>query len=669
MDLKIEYLPLKALKPYERNARKHGKEDVEAVAACIRETGFNDPIGIWSDKNIIVEGHGRLLAAKKLGMKEVPCIRLDHLTDEQRKAYALAHNKTAELSSWDVDLLNLELEDITDIDMEQFGFDLPDPLADMEAVDDDYEISVPEQPKAKYGEIYQLGRHRLMCGDSTVLGDVQKLVENVQMDLLITDPPYNVDYEGTAGKIKNDSMKDDKFREFLTDAFKNAAAVMKPGASFYIWHADSEGYNFRQACFNAGWQVRQCLIWNKNSLVLGRQDYQWKHEPCQPAGTMVMTPSGEKPIEDLTEDDRVVSYYTMQNELHGLRDGTEIQTASREYVGTLYGICGGGKETWATNNHEFSVKFNPKTANAWCTYLMRRGKWWRVGCTRTYDARGFGLKHRVDQEKADEAWLINAYETQSDAQIHEQILAVMYGIPYTHWEVREGTTAQRTEKQINQLYEAFDLDAMKDRAVALLKANHRDPQFPLVSKETKTDRFSRRVTARINACNLIPGLMNIPVVEGKKVTFIPIEKVENREYNGTVYSLAVRYYEHYVADGIVTHNCLYGWKEGAGHQWHNDRKQTTVMDYDRPKKNAEHPTMKPVPLFDYEIRNSTKEGDLVLDLFGGSGTTIMACEQDGRNAYVMELDPKYVDVIIDRYEAFTGGKAVLLNGEEGQTEG
>lgn len=394
MDLKIEYLPLKALKPYERNARKHGKEDVEAVAACIRETGFNDPIGIWSDKNIIVEGHGRLLAAKKLGMKEVPCIRLDHLTDEQRKAYALAHNKTAELSSWDVDLLNLELEDITDIDMEQFGFDLPDPLADMEAVDDDYEISVPEQPKAKYGEIYQLGRHRLMCGDSTVLGDVQKLVENVQMDLLITDPPYNVDYEGTAGKIKNDSMKDDKFREFLTDAFKNAAAVMKPGASFYIWHADSEGYNFRQACFNAGWQVRQCLIWNKNSLVLGRQDYQWKHEPC-----------------------------------------------------------------------------------------------------------------------------------------------------------------------------------------------------------------------------------------------------------------------------------LYGWKEGAGHQWHNDRKQTTVMDYDRPKKNAEHPTMKPVPLFDYEIRNSTKEGDLVLDLFGGSGTTIMACEQDGRNAYVMELDPKYVDVIIDRYEAFTGGKAVLLNGEEGKTEG
>jgi site-specific DNA-methyltransferase (adenine-specific) len=357
MDLKIEYLPVKALKPYERNARKHQNEDVTAIVASIRDFGFDDPIGIWSDKNIIVEGHGRLLAAKKLGMKEVPCIRLDHLSDEQRRAYALAHNRTAELSVWNDELLNLELDDITDIDMEELGFNLEDPLAEAEAVDDDYDIELPEEPKAKRGDIYQLGRHRLMCGDSTMLDEVQTLTDGAKVDLFLTDPPYNVNYEGTAGKIQNDSMKDDAFRQFLTDAFTNAAMVMKPGAAFYIWHADSEGYNFRQACKNAGWTVRQCLIWNKNSLVLGRQDYQWKHEPC-----------------------------------------------------------------------------------------------------------------------------------------------------------------------------------------------------------------------------------------------------------------------------------LYGWKEGAGHQWHNDRKQTTVLDFDRPKKNAEHPTMKPVPLFDYEICNSTKEGDIVLDLFGGSGTTIMACEQDGRTA-------------------------------------
>ena len=393
MDLKIEYLPVKELKPYERNARKHQNEDVTAIVASIRDFGFDDPIGIWSDKNIIVEGHGRLLAAKKLGMKEVPCIRLDHLSDEQRRAYALAHNRTAELSVWNDELLNLELGDITDIDMEELGFNLEDPLAEAEAVDDDYDIELPEEPKAKRGDIWQLGRHRLMCGDSTMLDEVQMLTDGAKVDLFLTDPPYNVNYEGTAGKIQNDSMKDDAFRQFLTDAFTNAAMVMKPGASFYIWHADSEGYNFRQACKNAWWTVRQCLIWNKNSLVLGRQDYQWKHEPC-----------------------------------------------------------------------------------------------------------------------------------------------------------------------------------------------------------------------------------------------------------------------------------LYGWKEGAGHQWHNDRKQTTVLDFDRPKKNAEHPTMKPVPLFDYEICNSTKEGDIVLDLFGGSGTTIMACEQDGRSGYLMELDPKYVDVIVDRWEKFTGEREVLLNGEERQTE-
>ena len=378
---------LKDLKPYENNPRKND-DAVKYVAESIKEFGFKVPIVI-DKNNVIVAGHTRYKAAKKLKMSEVPCIIADDLTDEQIKAFRLADNKVAEKAEWDFDLLNAELDDIIDLDMELFGFE--DALQDdaEEAVEDEFEVELPAEPKSKLGDIYQLGNNRLMCGDSTVLEDVEKLMGGEQADMLLTDPPYNVNYEGKTKdklKIKNDQMGNDNFRQFLTDAFSNADMVMKPGAVFYIWHADSEGYNFRGACFDAGWTVRQCLIWNKNSMVMGRQDYQWKHEPC-----------------------------------------------------------------------------------------------------------------------------------------------------------------------------------------------------------------------------------------------------------------------------------LYGWKEGAGHLWASDRKQTTVINFDKPTRNDMHPTMKPIPLFDYQIKNNTKGGDVVLDLFGGSGTTIMACEQNGRRGYSMEYDPRYVDVIVDRWEKFTGAKAVLLN--------
>lgn len=380
-------IALKDLKPYENNPRKND-DAVKYVAESIKEFGFKVPIVIDKD-NVIVAGHTRYKAAKKLGMTEIPCIIADDLTDEQIKAFRLADNKVAEKAEWDFDLLNTELDDIIDLDMELFGFE--DALQDdaEEAVEDEFEVELPAEPKSKLGDIYQLGDNRLMCGDSTVLEDVEKLMGGVQADMLLTDPPYNVNYEGKTKdklKIKNDKMDNDNFRQFLIDAFSNADMVMKPGAVFYIWHADSEGYNFRGACFDIGWTVRQCLIWNKNSMVMGRQDYQWKHEPC-----------------------------------------------------------------------------------------------------------------------------------------------------------------------------------------------------------------------------------------------------------------------------------LYGWKEGAGHLWASDRKQTTVINFDKPTRNDMHPTMKPIPLFDYQIKNNTKGGDVVLDLFGGSGTTIMACEQNGRRGYSMEYDPRYVDVIVDRWEKFTGAKAVLLN--------
>lgn len=385
--MNITNIPLKNLKPYENNPRKND-DAVKYVAESIKEFGFKVPIVI-DKNNVIVAGHTRYKAAKKLKMSEVPCIIADDLTDEQIKAFRLADNKVAEKAEWDFDLLNAELDDIIDLDMELFGFE--DALQDdaEEAVEDEFEVELPAEPKSKLGDIYQLGNNRLMCGDSTVLEDVEKLMGGEQADMLLTDPPYNVNYEGKTKdklKIKNDQMGNDNFRQFLTDAFSNADMVMKPGAVFYIWHADSEGYNFRGACFDAGWTVRQCLIWNKNSMVMGRQDYQWKHEPC-----------------------------------------------------------------------------------------------------------------------------------------------------------------------------------------------------------------------------------------------------------------------------------LYGWKEGAGHLWASDRKQTTVINFDKPTRNDMHPTMKPIPLFDYQIKNNTKGGDVVLDLFGGSGTTIMACEQNGRRGYSMEYDPRYVDVIVDRWEKFTGAKAVLLN--------
>lgn len=385
MDNKIEMRRISDLKPYKNNPRKNDKA-VDAVAASIKAFGFKQPVVI-DDNGEIIAGHTRVKAAKKAGYHEVPCIIASDLTPEQIKAYRLADNKTAELAEWDMELLPLELDDLQEFDMTLFGFEMP--KGRTEAIEDDYEISVPAEPRTKPGEIYQLGRHRLMCGDATSADCVQVLTGGAQMDMLLTDPPYNVGYTGKTADaltIANDKQDGDAFRAFLTDAFQAANGAMKPGAVFYIWHADSEGLNFRAACAAAGFTVRQCLIWNKNSMVIGRQDYQWKHEPC-----------------------------------------------------------------------------------------------------------------------------------------------------------------------------------------------------------------------------------------------------------------------------------LYGWKEGAGHLWASDRKQTTVLNFDRPTRNKEHPTMKPVKLFDYQIQNNTKGGDCVLDLFGGSGTTLIACEQNGRNAYVMELDPKYCDVIIHRWEKLTGEKAKRIS--------
>jgi site-specific DNA-methyltransferase (adenine-specific) len=389
--MEIKDLKITDLKPYEKNPRMNDNA-VPYVANSIKEFGFKVPI-IIDKKNVIVAGHTRYKAAQQLGLETVPCIIADDLTPKQIKAFRLADNKTAEKAEWETEFLSDELKELLDVDMGAFGFEdvLDDLEEELEAQEDDYEMELPEDPMAKTGQIWQLGKHRLMCGDSTKKADVLQLVGGCKMDILITDPPYNVSYEGKTKdnlKIQNDNLNSEDFRTFLRDAFKNADDVMREGAAFYIWYASSETINFESACNDAGWKIRQNLIWEKNTFVLGRQDYQWNHEPC-----------------------------------------------------------------------------------------------------------------------------------------------------------------------------------------------------------------------------------------------------------------------------------LYGWKDGAAHTWMSDRKQTTILKFNRPIRNDIHPTMKPIPLFDYQIKNNTRSGDKVLDLFGGSGTTIMACEQNGRTAYVMEYDPKYADAIIDRWQTYTGEKAVLLESE------
>jgi DNA modification methylase len=278
--LKIYELHTKDLIPYENNPRKN-EEAVEVVKKSITEFGFKVPIVI--DENyVIVTGHTRLKAAKELGLEKVPCIMADDLSAEQIKAFRLADNKASELSSWDLPKLELELEELTDLDfnMGEFGFDIQEPDLVEDDFDFDEAVAQVKEPVTKPGDIWQLGRHRLMCGDSTEAKQVDKLMEGYKARLIITDPPYNVDYTGGTGmKILNDSMDDNNFRAFLLKAYKCMHENMMSGAPIYVFHADSEGYNFRGAFKEAGFKLTQCLIWVKSSLVLGRQDYHWRHEP------------------------------------------------------------------------------------------------------------------------------------------------------------------------------------------------------------------------------------------------------------------------------------------------------------------------------------------------------------------------------------------------------
>jgi DNA modification methylase len=385
----IEMVPLSEIKLNPKNRNKHPPEQIDRLCEIITYQGFRRPVTISNLSGFLSCGEGRYLAAQKLKMTHVPAMRQDYASEEQEYADGIADNAIDKWAELDKGLI---LQDVLnygpDFNLDMLGmkdFMLPEDFAPGSDEDD-----VPDnvEPRTKLGDIYQLGRHKLICGDATSLNDLDKLMAGEQADAVWTDPPYNVNYEGGTGlKIKNDDMTADQFYQLLHDAFSNMLVHTKGGGAIYIAHADTEGMNFRKAMVDSGWLLKQCLVWVKHSLVMGRQDYHWKHEPI-----------------------------------------------------------------------------------------------------------------------------------------------------------------------------------------------------------------------------------------------------------------------------------LYGWAPGASHNWFADRTQTTVLEFNKPARNGEHPTMKPVELIEYCLGNSCAPKGLVLDSFGGSGSTLIACEKSGRAARLVEIDPKYCDVIVARWEKYSGQKAELING-------
>ena len=397
----MQLISVDKLVPYVNNARTHSPEQILKLRSSLREFGFVNPIIIDKDFNVIA-GHGRLMAAKEEGITEVPCVFADFLTDAQKKAYILADNRMAMDAGWDEELLKIEIEELQNLgyDLEYTGFDEKE-LADLFGVDekevkeDEFDLTAALE-KASFverGDVWFVGKHKLMCGDATSSEDVAKLMEDKKANLVLTDPPYNVAFKSSDGlTIQNDSMDNNDFYEFLYLSFKNMADHLENGGAAYVFHADTEGLNFRKAFIDSGFHLAGCCIWVKDSLVLGRSDYQWQHEPV-----------------------------------------------------------------------------------------------------------------------------------------------------------------------------------------------------------------------------------------------------------------------------------LYGFLQNGKHPWYSDRKQTTIWNFDKPKKNSNHPTSKPLDLLAYPINNSTQANAIVIDTFGGSGSTLMACEQMNRICYTMELDEKYASVILRRYVEDTNDSEnvyVIRDGEK-----
>ncbi len=434
--LQVEVRETARLIPYAHNARTHSEDQIVRLAGSIAEFGFVNPILVAGDGTVIA-GHGRLMAAKRMGLDEVPVIVLDHLSDAQRRALVIADNKLSDLAGWDLDMLAREVARLRDeaFDLDVLGItdeELADLLGEIEDPgappapegDPDHVPEAPVVPVSVPGDVWWLGDHVVLCGDATRADHVAALCGDVAVDGCWTDPPYNVAYEGRAGKIANDDMSASDFRAFLQHAFTAAAAVMRPGAPIYVAHADTEGLAFRRAFRDAGFKLSGCLVWVKPSLVLGRSDYQWRHEPI------------------------------------------------------LYGWKPGAAHTW------------------------------------------FGGRAKT-------------------------------------------TVLER---------DAAPVQVMPDGSIQI--------------------------------------------------------RVEGRTIVVTGERLAVEALDE------------------------------SILRFEKPSRSDEHPTMKPVGLISEMLENSTLKGAIILDPFGGSGSTLIACEKLGRFARLVELEPRFVDVIVQRWQSFTGRRAI-----------
>lgn len=434
--MQIQMMKPEELVPYARNARTHPDWQIAQIAASIAEFGFTNPVLLGAD-GVIIAGHGRVMAAQRLALAEVPVIVLGHLSPVQQRALVLADNRIAENAGWDEEMLEAELRalQLEGFELEIVGFseaELDEILAGGEpagpapkAGEPDFVPPVEARPVSRLGDVWILGNHRVMCGDSCSIEAMQHLCGDGLVDCVWTDPPYNVNYEGSAGKIQNDNMGSTDFRRFLLSAFAAAFGVMRAGAPIYVAHADTEGLNFRAAFRDAGFKLSGCLVWVKPSLVLGRSDYQWRHEPI------------------------------------------------------LYGWKPGASHSWHGARNKTTV----------------------------VDAVGSGVRVMAD------------------------------------------------------------------------------------------------------------GSLQVDV--GDQTIVVTGEKLSIEALDGS------------------------------------------VVRYDKPARNGEHPTMKPVGLIEGFLQNSSVKGEVVLDPFGGSGSTLIACHGLGRSARLMELEPKFVDVIVRRWEGFTGLRAVL----------
>ena len=304
--VELREVEIAALRPYDRNAKQHSKEQVEKISRSIQELGFVSPCLIDKELNVIA-GHGRIMAAKAIGMTAVPCVFIEGLTEAQRRAYIIADNRLTELGEWDMDMLQQELADLADCDFDISitGFDTDLQFDDsMAQIKEDSwtgeEVTVAEEPKSQLGDIYQLGNHRLMCGDSTDADMVAALMNGEQADLIVTDPPYNIGlgsedsgaaqsndemaqrrkHQEDGSFLLNDNLEEKEFIEFLAKAMTNGKNALKEGGAFYVWYATRTTEQFLQGMKEAGMEIKQILIWVKSHFTLGRQDYQWQHEPC-----------------------------------------------------------------------------------------------------------------------------------------------------------------------------------------------------------------------------------------------------------------------------------------------------------------------------------------------------------------------------------------------------